>query len=84
MTGIKKLFGMETKREPIYMAIGRRFTNYQDIINMKWNRIGFGTWPLSGDKNGSISYGKVDENESPAPVLSTGGAGSGYIGMCHA
>jgi len=31
---------------------------------MEWNRIGFGTWPLSGDKNGSVSYGKVDEGES--------------------
>jgi aryl-alcohol dehydrogenase-like predicted oxidoreductase len=31
---------------------------------MEWNRIGFGTWPLSGDKNGSVSYGKVDEDQS--------------------
>lgn len=36
---------------------------------MKWNRIGFGTWPLSGDKNGSISYGKVDENESKKALM---------------
>lgn len=31
---------------------------------MEWKRIGFGTWPLSGDKNGSISYGKVNEEDS--------------------
>lgn len=31
---------------------------------MKWNKIGFGTWPLSGDKNGTVSYGKVNEKES--------------------
>lgn len=36
---------------------------------MKWNRIGFGTWPLSGDKNGSVSYGKVDENESKKALM---------------
>lgn len=31
---------------------------------LTWNKIGFGTWPLSGDKNGSVSYGKVNENDS--------------------
>lgn len=31
---------------------------------MEWNRIGFGTWPLSGDANGTVSYGKVDEGQS--------------------
>lgn len=36
---------------------------------MKWNKIGFGTWPLSGDKNGSVSYGKVDENESEKALI---------------
>jgi myo-inositol catabolism protein IolS len=36
---------------------------------MKWNKIGFGTWPLSGDKNGSVSYGKVDEKESEKALI---------------
>lgn len=36
---------------------------------MKWNKIGFGTWPLSGDKNGSVSYGKVDEKESERALI---------------
>ncbi len=31
---------------------------------LEWNKIGFGTWPLSGDKNGTVSYGKVNEEES--------------------
>lgn len=29
-----------------------------------WNKIGFGTWPLSGDKNGSLSYGKTNDEDS--------------------
>lgn len=28
------------------------------------SEIGFGTWPLAGDKNGALAYGKVDDNES--------------------
>ncbi len=36
---------------------------------MNWNKIGFGTWPLSGDKNGSVSYGKVDETESKKALI---------------
>lgn len=36
---------------------------------MNWNKIGFGTWPLSGDKNGSVSYGKVDEKESKKALI---------------
>jgi len=31
---------------------------------MIWNKIGYGTWPLVGDVNGSISYGKVNETDS--------------------
>lgn len=31
---------------------------------MEWNKIGYGTWPLSGDKSGSVSYGKVNEENS--------------------
>lgn len=36
---------------------------------MEWNKIGFGTWPLSGDKNGSVSYGKVDEKDSKEALI---------------
>lgn len=36
---------------------------------MTWNRIGFGTWPLSGDKNGAMAYGKTDDNESKAALV---------------
>ena len=28
---------------------------------IKWNRIGYGTWPLAGDANGAVSYGKVEK-----------------------
>jgi len=31
---------------------------------MIWNKIGYGTWPLVGDINGSVSYGKVNETDS--------------------
>lgn len=31
---------------------------------MNQNRIGYGTWPLSGNFNGSISYGKVNDDDS--------------------
>jgi len=31
---------------------------------MKWNRIGYGTWPLAGDISGSLAYGKVNDEES--------------------
>jgi len=31
---------------------------------MEWNKIGYGTWPLVGDVNGSVSYGKVNEVDS--------------------
>lgn len=31
---------------------------------MIWNKIGFGTWPLSGDNNGIRSYGKTNDNDS--------------------
>jgi aryl-alcohol dehydrogenase-like predicted oxidoreductase len=27
-----------------------------------WHRIGYGTWPLASDVNGSVSYGKVEED----------------------
>ena len=36
---------------------------------MEWNRIGYGTWPLSGDKNGSVSYGKVNEEDSRKALM---------------
>jgi aryl-alcohol dehydrogenase-like predicted oxidoreductase len=36
---------------------------------MKWNKIGFGTWPLSGDKNGTVSYGKVNEIDSEESLV---------------
>lgn len=36
---------------------------------MNWNRIGFGTWPLSGDKNGTVSYGKVNEKDSEESLI---------------
>ena len=31
---------------------------------LDWSKIGYGTWPLTGDANGSVSYGKVNEVES--------------------
>ena len=44
--------------------------NYLGIDNMKeWNKIGYGTWPLAGNANGSISYGKVDETTSKKSLL---------------
>lgn len=31
---------------------------------MNLNRIGYGTWPLAGNVNGTISYGKVNDEDS--------------------
>lgn len=46
------------------MKTGKKNTNYPDITKMKWNRIGFGTWPLSGDNNGIRAYGKTNDEDS--------------------
>jgi len=36
---------------------------------MKLNRIGYGTWPLGGTFNGSLSYGKVNDEDSIKALL---------------
>lgn len=38
----------------------------------------------AGESPSAIAQVKVDANASPAPVRSTGSAGSGYMGICHA
>ena len=44
-------------------------------MNKTWSKIGYGTWPLAGNVNGSISYGKVDEIDSIKALMSAFSSG---------
>jgi aryl-alcohol dehydrogenase-like predicted oxidoreductase len=63
MNGYRKLYGMGTKKAVTYMETIKLNPNLQDTTK-KWRKIGFGTYPLAGSKNGAVSYGEVEKEEA--------------------
>lgn len=56
---------------------------------MNWNKIGYGTWPLSGNVNGALAYGRTDDATSVTALKTAYESGvnvydtSDYYGFGH-